>query len=135
MGRKFAAASVTILSFPRVAGVVIESTTVNNIRSKILQNMFHWTLNPQEVESQGKHEESVLYSPISSGSFASESEWETVSEVDFQDVQAITDVTVPVVPWRLIPVDISPPLPIDGRILRDNRDPRFEKYSPFFERL
>ena len=70
-----------------------------------------------EHEFQGKYEKSPLYSPISSDSLTSESEWETVSEMDFQDVQPITDVIVPVVPWRLIPVDISPPLPIDGKIL------------------
>ena len=69
----------------------------------------------ETVSEINYEKESVLYSPISSGSFTSDSEWETVSQVSFQDDPPIKDVTVPVVPWRLIPVDIAPTQPLDGR--------------------
>ena len=109
-----------------------ESTSYSPISSDSLSLGTKWET-VSEVEYEKK---SVLYSPISSGSLTSDSEWETVSEVDFQDVQPIKDVAVPVVPWRLIPWrHISLSLPIDRRILRDNMDPRFDKYSPYFERL
>ena len=89
-----------------------------------------------ETVSEVNYEKgSLLYSPISSSYFTSDSEWETVSEVSFQDVPPIRDITVPLVPWKLIPVDVGPTQPLDGRPLLDRMDPRLEKYAPFFERL
>ena len=77
-----------------------------------------------------------LYSPISSDASSSTSEWETVPELDLSlDVVPLREVLVPVMPWRLFPVDVPPRGPFRGEKEKMGMDPRIEKYSAFFERL
>ena len=76
-----------------------------------------------------------LYSPITSDVCSSGSEWETVSEVNLPNMVPLKAVAVPVVTWRLVPVDVPPRGPFRGEKKKMGMDPRMEKYSAFFERL
>ena len=55
-----------------------------------------------------------LYLPLNSDAFSSASDWETVSEVNLPDVMPLKEISIPVVPWRLIPVDVPPQGPFQG---------------------
>ena len=68
-----------------------------------------------------------LYSSISSDPLSSRSEWETVSVSEETDEKAHT-LRIPVVPWKLVPIDIPPSWPFYlGNPGVDSKDPRLQK--------
>ena len=64
------------------------------------------------------------------------SDWETVSELDITipEDTSMQAISMPVMPWKLVSLDMPPRKPLDGTRISP-LDPRRQHYAAFFERL